>query len=69
MQFNSGWWPHSAFFISTFITALTLKTFRILKNNYDISLQNRSYFFTLFRRARASVRRMFGGMERQTRKV
>ena len=61
MQFNSRWWPHLAFFVSTFITALTLQTFRALKNNYDISLQNRRYFFSLFRRARASVRRMLGG--------
>ena len=61
MQFNSRWWTHLAFFVSTFITALTLQTFRALKNNYDISLQNRRYFFSLFRRARASVRRMLGG--------
>ena len=61
MQFNSRWCPHLAFFVSTFITALTLQTFRALKNNYDISLQNRRYFFWLFRRARASVKRMLGG--------
>ena len=61
MQFNSRWWPHLAFFVSTFITALTLQTFGALKNNYDISLQNRRYFFSLFRRARASARRMLGG--------
>ena len=65
MQFNSRWWPHLAFFVSTFITALTLQTFRALKNNYDISLQiEQALFFLAFQASKGKCEADVGGWGR-----